>query len=95
MTKFTTFRSVFGCFSWYLGQFEGLIKGYKRPVQTGLNQSKKTGLLQSFHSQSPKTRTAGPVFLRFFSGLETGLLNTNANALIACQPSLVVMNIPG
>ena len=57
----------------------------------------KTGLFAVFDSQKSKDRTAGPVFsslgpvwLRSFCGLETGLTNTNGNLdllNIALDPS--------
>ena len=65
---------------------EGRIRGTNSPVQTGLNRkdrSMKTGLFAVFDSQKSKDRTAGPVFsslgpvwLRSFCSLETGLTNT-------------------
>ena len=65
---------------------QGHIGGTNSPVQTGLNRkdrSIKTGCFSVFYSQKSKDRTAGPVFsslgpvwLRSFCGLETGLPNT-------------------
>jgi hypothetical protein len=65
---------------------EGRIRGTNSLVQTGLNRkdrSMKTGLFAVFDSQKSKDRTAGPVFsslgpvwLRSFCSLETGLTNT-------------------
>ena len=66
---------------------EGRIRGTNSPVQTGLNRkdrSMKTGLFAVFDSQKSKDWTAGPVFsslgpvwLRSFCSLETGLTNTS------------------
>src|SRR6266542_4993392 len=77
LTKFGISRSVFNRLTCPWTTFKGVIEGYKRPVQTGLNWCTKTSLFAVFDFKISKTRTAVQSFPAF-SGLETGLPNTTS-----------------
>jgi hypothetical protein len=85
LTKFDISQSVFHQFTCSLAVFKEVIKGYRRPVWTGLNRSKQTGLLQSFIFQKWKTRTAVQSFCSPKTGLSsTSCFTTNYRLHLKC-----------
>src|SRR5258708_38709143 len=87
LTKFRISQSVFDQFTWSLAVFEGVIRGYERPVSTGLNQSiwtsllflksEKTGLQSGLFS-SPVRSSSGlfPVLRPDLKALDTMILHS-------------------
>src|SRR5882672_7536596 len=58
LTKFGISQSVFHKFTCSFAKLKEVIRGYKRPVQTGPDWSKRTGLFAVFDFEKHKTRTA-------------------------------------